>query len=351
MPFKDIITSIPVAVTVWELRGDHVHLIWANQRAIDNAEMDLTTLYGQRADTIPLGLIPCVPALSAGIAEVAHGRSFDTDSVSLRGRVYRTYMHMVRPGLVTAMFEDCTEEYLAFLRLNKKADDLKRSNDDLEHYAYVTSHDLHEPLRVIRNCVGVLQEDHKDLFTGEAGKYMGHIVEHAEKGRELIDALLKYSRVGRDATRTTVDANETAAWVQKMFQDIAEQRGVRLHIDDLPTVWADPVLLRQGLQNMVGNAIKFRSDDRLPEVRLMCQDLVDRWVFCVQDNGIGFDMRHAKDALLLFRRMHTLDKSGTGIGLAICKRIAEWHGGECWLESDPGVGTKAYLSISKEDVS
>lgn len=345
--------GIPMAITVWELPTPEsppgsIVLRWANQRAEANAGTTLAPYVGMAADDIPSGMVPCAPGLEFALASVANGGEYDIGAVSLRGRVYRTYMTLVRPLVVAAVFEDCTEEYLAFVRLNKKADDLRKSNEDLEHYAYVTSHDLQEPLRIIRNYVGLLAEDFGETLSGDALIYMKFIEEHAERGQQLIDALLKYSRVGRDASRVSIEASDVLQQVMVLYHDVLAKRGVTLTADPLPRITADPILFRQALQNLIGNAIKFRSDTRSGLIHVSYVETPTHWVFHVRDNGIGFDMRHAKDVMLLFRRMHSLDKSGTGIGLAICKRIADWHGGNCWLESVPDAGTSAFISIAKE---
>jgi PAS domain S-box-containing protein len=226
--------------------------------------------------------------------------------------------------------------------------DLARSNADLEQFAYAASHDLQEPLRTITNFTELLAKRYKNALDPKADGYIKFIIDSARQMQLLISELLTYSRVGMRPKPFTVVSTEEVVRnvVQRLHKAIADS-GAAITVDSLPTVYGDEVQLTEVFQNLIGNALKFRRDESL-RIRISARDKVDRWEFCVEDNGIGIDPKHSERIFVLFQRLHTHDEyEGTGIGLALCKKIVERHGGRIWVESRPGQGSTFFFTFSR----
>jgi light-regulated signal transduction histidine kinase (bacteriophytochrome) len=222
--------------------------------------------------------------------------------------------------------------------LRRTLQELARSNRELEQFAYVTSHDLKEPLRMVTGFTGLLKDRYQGKLDAKADQYISFAADAAARMHELIDDMLSYARVGRDSLTESTDVAVAVARALGNLQGSIEQAGARITCDALPTVRANAVELVQLFQNLVGNAIKFRSE-RPPEVHLSARRRDGEWVFTVRDNGIGIDPKYRDRIFVIFERLHTRDRyPGTGIGLAICKKIVERHGGEIWVESKVGEG-------------
>jgi light-regulated signal transduction histidine kinase (bacteriophytochrome) len=225
--------------------------------------------------------------------------------------------------------------------------ELSRSNRDLEQFAYVASHDLQEPLRMVAGFLQLLRDRHAGKLDGKAKEYIGFAVEGAGRMSQLISDLLEYSRV---QTRTPQPAPTDMKTVFRQAvancQASIRQAQAAVTCEDLPTVLGDQAQLVQLLQNLLGNAVKFRRPDAPPEVRVGARRQADHWLFWVQDNGIGIQEDQAERLFLIFQRLHAQEKyPGTGIGLAICKKIVERHGGRIWVEPMPGGGSKFLFTI------
>jgi signal transduction histidine kinase len=223
--------------------------------------------------------------------------------------------------------------------LARKAEELARSNQDLEQFAYVASHDLQEPLRMVAAYTELLAERYRGKLDATADKYIGYAVEGAIRMQALIEDLLAFSRVGRDgAERKETDCNSIVSEVIKNLSAAIQQSGVTVTWSQLPSVVADRVQLLQLFQNLIGNAIKFRGNER-PIVKISAEKPGPEWVFAVADNGIGIAPEHKEFIFKIFQRLHTrTEYSGNGIGLAICKRIVQQHGGRIWVDSEAGQG-------------
>ena len=224
--------------------------------------------------------------------------------------------------------------------------ELRRSNDELEQFAYVASHDLQEPLRAVAGMVQLLGQRYQGKLDERADEYIGHAVEASTRMQKLINDLLDYSRVNRlgrsfESTAVERSLNNALANLQLAIQESQAQ----ITHDPLPTLMADTLQLTQLLQNLIGNAIKFRGARPL-HIHLGAKKIEQAWQFSVSDNGIGIDPKYFERIFLVFQRLHTRrEYPGTGIGLALCKKIIERHSGEIWVESQPGLGSTFYFTI------
>jgi light-regulated signal transduction histidine kinase (bacteriophytochrome) len=238
---------------------------------------------------------------------------------------------------------------LLYEQMRRQASELTRSNSELEQFAYVASHDLQEPLRMITGYTNLLAKRYGGKLDQDADDFIGFAVNGAKRMHVLINDLLSYSRAGNNRNRLTqTNCEETLARTLASLQAAIEESGAAITHDDLPTVMADRTQMDQLFQNLIGNAIKYRGADP-PQIHVGCQRDGGWWVFSVRDNGIGIDPRYSERIFIIFQRLHTRDEySGTGIGLAICKKIVERHGGKIWIESELGQGTTCYFKLPLE---
>ena len=234
----------------------------------------------------------------------------------------------------------------AYDQLESQRIELERSNAELQQFAYVASHDLQEPLRMITSYLQLLQRRYEDDLDSQAHEFIGFAVDGARRMRALILALLDYSRVDTHArSHEPTDLNKVVAQATGNLREATRESGAGITFDPLPTVAADEAQLVQLFQNLLGNAIKFRRDVA-PEIHISASRDDDRWVIAHRDNGIGISEEYRARIFDIFQRLHTRDEyPGTGIGLAICKKIVELHGGEIWVESEDGAGTTFLFSF------
>ena len=224
--------------------------------------------------------------------------------------------------------------------------ELARSNAELEQFAYVATHDLQEPLRAVASCVQLLQKRYEGQLDARADEFIAHAVDGTKRMQTLIDDLLAYSRIG---TRANAIATANCEFVlQEALDDLAvamkESQAVVTH-DPLPIVRADATQLAQLFQNLIANAIKFRGD-RAPRIHVSATHVGDAWRFSIADNGIGMEPQYFERIFMVFQRLHTRKKyQGTGIGLAICKKVVERHGGRIWVESQFGSGATFFFTL------
>ncbi len=231
-------------------------------------------------------------------------------------------------------------------QVTRQTDELARSNRELEQFAYVASHDLQEPLRMVSSYVSLLGRRYGDQLDDRADKYIHFAVDGANRMQRLIHDLLAYSRVGTRGVELT--PTDTVPLVREILSNLEVAIGeseAQVVFSDLPSVMGDPSQLRQLFQNIIGNALKFRSESR-PRVELGAMQEGDQWTFSIRDNGVGFDQRYAERIFGVFKRLHRdADIPGTGIGLAICQRIIDRHGGRIWAESKLGEGSCFYFTL------
>ena len=226
------------------------------------------------------------------------------------------------------------------------AEDLARSNKDLEQFAYVASHDLQEPLRAVAGFVELLRMRLEKNLDDKGKEYMNHTVEGVKRMQNLINGLLEYSRIGtRGKKPELVDSKAALDRALAHLHMSISESGAEIIAGQLPKVNFDPVQLAQLFQNLISNAIKFRSE-KTPQIRITAEHQDTQWKFAVADNGIGIEPQYADRIFLIFQRLHSRVKyPGTGIGLALCKKIVERHGGKIWVESKPGAGSTFYFTI------
>lgn len=249
---------------------------------------------------------------------------------------------------VLASIVDITERKHSEALLQEKLLELQRSNEDLQQFAYVCSHDLQEPLRVISNYSQLLARRYSDKLDQDANDFIEFTVDATRRMQELINDLLLYSRVdtkGKEFVRTAC-SEIVAIALANLRVSISESSAV-VNCAELPVISADRSQLLQVFQNLIGNAIKFRSEN-VPAVTVSAEDAGKNWLFSVNDNGLGFDMKYGERIFVIFQRLHTKEMyPGSGIGLAVCKKIIERHGGSIWAESEPGKGTKFSFTLPK----
>jgi PAS domain S-box-containing protein len=224
--------------------------------------------------------------------------------------------------------------------------DLERTRQDLEQFAYVASHDLQEPLRMVSSYLQLIERRYKGRLDGDADDFINFAVDGARRMQNLISDLLAYSRIGtRGKPFGPTDFNEVLDGVVASLKEALESAGAKLTRDPLPALIADATQVEQLFQQMIGNAVKFRGGRR-PRIHVGAKEIDGEWVFSVRDNGIGIDPRYAERIFVIFQRLHGRDEyPGTGMGLAICKRIVERRGGRIWVESEPGKGATFYFTM------
>ena len=250
------------------------------------------------------------------------------------------------PVRVHGTGQDVTELRHAERELARRTLELERSNAELERFAYVASHDLQEPLRAVASHVQILEQDYKGRLDADADISIRCAVEGARRMHALINDYLAYSRVrvASEALEPTPVGRALELALRNLEAAVAEARAI-VTFDAMPTVLGDPTQVTQLFQNLVGNAVKFRGEER-PRVHVAAARAETFWLFSVSDNGIGIDPEHTRRIFTLFRRLHTQDRyPGTGIGLAICKKIVDRHGGRIWVESMPGMGSTFHFTL------
>ncbi len=248
---------------------------------------------------------------------------------------------------VIAAVRDMTDREEARERLREYARKLEQSNEELEQFAYVISHDLKEPIRMITSYLELLEDRYKGELDEDADDFINFAVDGARRMRELIEGLLAYSRVERKGQEPEpVDASEVLEGVLTSLQVQITERDAQITHDEMPEVLADKAQLGQVLQNLISNAIKFVPEDRRPQVHIGAERADGWWRFSIEDNGPGIAEDQRDRIFMIFQRLHTSDEvEGQGIGLAICKKIVERHGGEIWIESTEGDGSTFFFTL------
>lgn len=233
--------------------------------------------------------------------------------------------------------------------VNMRTADLRRSNEELKMLAYVASHDLQEPLRTIGSYLQLIEKNYKDKLDDEGREFIEFAVDGASRMKELIQDVLTYSRLETaKQSFTTVDTQKLVDEIIRSLETAINESGAIITTDPLPKIHADRRLIGQLLQNLISNAIKYRSADRTPDVFVGIKETPDHWQFSIRDNGIGIEPQYLEQIFIIFRRLHYREAyQGTGIGLAVCKKAVELHGGRIWAESVYHEGSTFYFTIPR----
>ncbi|HEY0757709.1 MAG TPA: PAS domain S-box protein [Acidisarcina sp.] len=315
-------------------------------------------LVGQQVSTILLGGV-AEEQISAMVLSSPSGQT--STALELHGRhngggefpieIMLSRMNSGEGVLVAAAIRDITTRRQAEAHLLQKLDELKRSNEELEQFAYVASHDLQEPLRMVASYTQLLSRRYKGRLDSDADEFIAFAVDGASRMQRLIQDLLSYSRVGTQGKDLADTAGEDALGRSlKILAATIKDAGAVVTHDPLPHVLADESQLVQLFQNLIGNGIKYRNrDSGVPRIHVSASSSGTKWTFSVQDNGMGIDRQYFERIFGMFQRLHKReDFAGTGIGLAICKKIVERHGGNISVESQPGVGSTFRFALTGE---
>lgn len=364
--YRTLAEDSPHGIGMWHAPTDDpddMVFLWVNKVGGRNLGDALEGYFGKTMRELRGTPVDALPELRPTMIRVAHGllengaKRIAGDSLEFGGTIFRVYFQALGDRVVAVIFEDATEEYRAVqefkareqkarIVLEQQADDLKRSNRDLEQFAYVASHDLQEPLRMVSSYCTLLQEEYSDNLDEEALTYIQYAVDGAERMKALIQGLLDFSRVGRDSTFAWLNLDEALDDALIVLNGAIASKGAQIFRDPLPEVYGDKTMLTRLFLNLVGNALKFRKPGEPPVIHITCEESDLRWTISVKDNGIGFDPQYADRIFQIFQRLGTL-KRGTGIGLAICKKILDRHSGSIYAESSEGEGSTFFFTLGK----
>jgi len=307
----------------------------------------IIVLSGITAFSIAHSISEPIKQLSEGAAIIGSGNldyKIGTIHKDEIGQLSRTFDKMTQDLKQTLASRD--ELNREIIERKQAQEELVRSNKDLEQFAYVASHDLQEPLRAVSGFVELLRRNLEKSLDEKTHEYMNFSIDGAKRMQSLINGLLEYSRIGTQGQKPQkVNSKEAFDDALARLQAAIQESGAKIAADDLPTVYFDDLQLTRLFQNLIGNAIKFRSD-QTPQIHISAFRQDAGWRFAVRDNGIGIEPQYAERIFMIFQRLHTRKiYAGTGIGLSICKKIVERHGGKIWVESTPGRGSTFYFTV------
>ncbi|KTD54721.1 ATP-binding protein [Legionella quateirensis] len=263
--------------------------------------------------------------------------------------LYNASLYKNRSGAISGIFaaaRDITARKKAEETTLIYAKDLERSNEELQQFAYIASHDLQEPLRVITSYLQLIERRYKDHLDQDANEFIAFAVNAAEKLQRMIMDLLAYSRVGTKGNPfSETDCNKVLKQAIDNLKVVIDETKAVIVSDDLPVLMADENQLVVVFQNLLSNAIKFRKPNQTPEIKISIEKKEHVWLFSIKDNGIGIDMQYKDKLFIIFKRLVSSQFSGNGIGLALCKRIIQRHKGQIWVDSEVNKGSTFYFTI------
>lgn len=244
--------------------------------------------------------------------------------------------------------QSAEEEHKARREAEQANAKLERKNRELEQFAYVTSHDLQEPLRTTSGFVEALQQQYKGQLDERADKYLGFVADASNRMKTVIRDLLEFSRLGAKGELQKVDCNLVLQNIRADLAMVIGEAKADIQAETLPVINGYPTEIKLLFQNLITNAIKFRKKDVVPLIAISALNMESHWEFAFSDNGIGIDKKYSEKIFVIFQRLHNrTEYEGSGIGLAHCKKIVELLGGQIWLDSIPGEGTTFYFTIPK----
>lgn len=236
------------------------------------------------------------------------------------------------------------------LESQNNAKKIEKIEKESQHFAYAASHDLQEPLRMVTSYLQILSNRYKDKLDAEAVEFIGFALDGSSRMKNLINGLLEFSRLNNQIDLKKMNTNATLASVLENLSFHIKESNAEITCDDLPEITADPTLISKLFQHLISNAIKFKKDDPL-KIDIHVEKLESDYRFSIKDNGIGIQKEYFDKIFIIFQRLHAKNKyPGTGIGLAVCKKIVEQHGGKMWVESEVNNGTTFYFTIPMEPV-
>lgn len=333
---------------------DRRRFTYVNQRYADFVNKEVSEIVGEKVEDI-LGK-DLYKKIQAEIDAVLKGeeRVFEMHISAINKQEKWTKASYIpetnEDGKVTGFYGliiDVTDQKQAEIQLNQAIEELTKSNSALERFAYVASHDLREPLRASSICSTRLLSEHKDSLDESGKELLNQLTNKTSQMAGLVEDLLKYSRMaGDDSVFADTDCNEILTNVLEILEALAEEESAEVTFEELPSVWGDGTQITQILQNLIANGIKYNSKKK-KKIHISAEEVGNEWVFAVKDNGIGIEKEYYDEIFLPFRRLDKkLNSSGTGMGLAICKQVAENHKGRIWVESDSKKGTTFYFTIA-----
>ncbi len=268
-----------------------------------------------------------------------------------RGCGYASRNSEGTPQRMVGSIQDIHEQKSYEAELETLVARLKQSNNDLERFAYVASHDLQEPLRVISSYVQLINKRYHDKLGDGAKEFFGFIVDGCKRMQQLINDLLDFSRVAQhELTKEHLDLNTLMKQVERHVAKKMESTAAIVTYKDLPHVYGNRSLIVRLLQNLLNNSLKYCAPNKTPNIKIISTEKNSCWEISVEDNGIGIEDQYFERIFVIFQRLHTMDKySGTGVGLAICQRIIHSHGGNIWVKSELGNGSTFTFSLPKEN--
>lgn len=352
--FADMLNACGNGLILVDAQG-RIELV--NQVVLNLFEYDEANLVGQPIEVlVPDNVRPDHHRLREGYASAPESRPMGLGR-DLLARAQSGRLFPVEIGLnvlrdngevkVLATVFDISRRKQAEDALRQAVLDYQRSNAELKQFAYAASHDLQEPLRSVSGFTELLAMEYAGQLSTEADEYLQFIQQAAHRMSDLINGLLAYSRIETHGQEARVlNCDQVVRGVLGNLHALIEESDAQVHLDTLPEVRADEVQLIQLFQNLIGNALKYRHPERVPELHIRARRDGAHWQFSVQDNGLGIDPRYHETIFVIFQRLHPQnDIPGTGIGLSICRKIVDRHGGRIWLESVPGEGSTFFFTL------
>lgn len=250
---------------------------------------------------------------------------------------------------ILAFFREINSRKKADEKIKNYTEELEQSNKELEQFAYIASHDLQEPLRMVASYVQLIERRYKGKLDKDADEFIHYAVDGATRMKQLINDLLSYSRVNREENRADVDINAVVNEVIQNLKTSIKDKNAVINFGDMPVIHANLTQMVQLFQNLISNAIKFTREGVNPVISIGAEKQNGKWIFSVTDNGIGIDMEYSQKVFIIFKQLHSIASyGGTGLGLAIAKKIAEKHGGKIWFKSELNEGSTFYFTIKNK---